>query len=81
MLIGNENDIPRETVLNLVKVGKLKAEPPDQAEIDGLIKSELLKIRATGRKLPDAQNTTLSPESLSILAYDAMHSLVLAALL
>ena len=58
---------------NLAKVGKLKAEPPDQAEFDGL-------LRSAGRKLPDAQNPALSPESRFILAYDAAHSLALAAL-
>jgi hypothetical protein len=62
-----------ETLQNLVKVGKLKAEPPDQAEFDGL-------LRSAGRKLPDAQNPALSPESRFILAYDAAHSLALAAL-
>jgi hypothetical protein len=62
-----------ETLQNLEKVGKLKAEPPDQAEFDGL-------LRSAGRKLPDAQNPALSPESRFILAYDAAHSLALAAL-
>jgi hypothetical protein len=62
-----------ETLQNLAKVGKLKAEPPDQAEFDGL-------LRSAGRKLPDAQNPALSPESRFILAYDAAHSLALAAL-
>jgi len=56
-----------------VKIGKLKAEPPDQSEFDGL-------VRSAGRKLPDAQNAALSPDSRFILAYDAAHSLALAAL-
>ncbi len=30
---------PRETLQNLAKIGKLKAEPPDQAEFDGLLRS------------------------------------------
>ena len=64
---------PLEALQNLVKIGKLKAEPPDQAEFDGL-------VRSAGRKLPDARNPGLSPDSRFILAYDAAHSLALAAL-
>ena len=56
-----------------MKIGKPKAEPPDQSEFDGL-------VRSAGRKLPDAQNAALSPDSRFILAYDAAHSLALAAL-
>ena len=63
----------QENLLNLQKIGKLKAEPPDKAEFEGL-------IRSAKRKLPDAQNITLAPESRFILAYDAAHSLALAAL-
>jgi hypothetical protein len=62
-----------ETLRNLAKVGKLKLEPPDQGEFAGL-------LRSAGRKLPDAQNPVLSPDSRFILAYDAAHSLALAAL-
>lgn len=64
---------PQEAQQNLAKTGKLKAEPPDQAEFDGLVKS-------AKRKLPDAQNSGLSPESRFSLAYDAAHSFSLAAL-
>ena len=64
---------PLEALQNLVKIGKLKAEPPDQAEFDGL-------VRSAGRKLPDARNPGVSPDSRFILAYDAAHSLALAAL-
>jgi hypothetical protein len=64
---------PRETLENLAKIGKLKAELPDQGEFDGL-------LRAAGRKLLDAGNPALSPDSRFILAYDAAHSLALAAL-
>ncbi len=64
---------PQENLLNLQKIGKLKAEPPDKIEFEGL-------VRSASRKLPDAQNTTLSPDSRFILAYDAAHSLALAAL-
>lgn len=64
---------PRESLQNLQKIGQLKAERPDQAEFDGL-------LRSASRKLPDAENMTLSPDSRYILAYDAAHSLSLAAL-
>lgn len=64
---------PQENLRNLQKIGKLKAEPPDQAEFDGL-------LRSARKKLPDAQNQSLSPESRFTLAYDAVHSLALAAL-
>lgn len=64
---------PLERLQNLARTGKLKAEPPDQAEFDGL-------VRSAGRKLPDARNPGLSPDSRFILAYDAAHSLALAAL-
>jgi hypothetical protein len=64
---------PLENLLNLQKIGKLKTEPPDQAEFDGL-------IRSARRKLLDAENPTLSPDSRFILAYDAAHSFALAAL-
>ncbi len=63
----------QEQLQNLQKIGKLKAEPPDQAEFDGL-------VRSAKRKLPDAENPALSSDSRFILAYDAAHSLALAAL-
>jgi hypothetical protein len=65
---------PRETLQNLARIGKLKAEPPDQAEFDGLLRSARLN------RLPDAQNPGLNAESRFSLAYDAAHSLALAAL-
>lgn len=60
---------------NLIKVSKggLKAEPADQAEIDGL-------IRSAKRKLLDAQTPTLGLESSFDLAYNAAHALAHAAL-
>ena len=64
---------PEESLRNLLKIGKLKSEPPHQAEFDGLIKS-------AKRKLPDAENAANSPDSRFTLAYDAVHSLALAAL-
>ncbi len=64
---------PQESLQNLQKTGQLKAEAPDQAEFDGMVGS-------ARRKLPDAENTGLSPDSRFILAYDAAHSFALAAL-
>ena len=51
----------------------LKAEPPDAAEVAGLIR--------TGKaRLTDARNTALALESRFDLAYNAAHALCLAAL-
>jgi hypothetical protein len=58
---------------NLVKAQVLKAEPPDQAEFDGLLKLGT-------RKLKDALNKENSPESRFDLAYNAAHALSLAAM-
>lgn len=58
---------------NLVRSGQLKAEPPAQAEFDGLVRS--------GRaRLKDAGNTSNSLEGRFDLAYNAAHALALAAL-
>jgi hypothetical protein len=58
---------------NLVAINKLKAEPGDQAEFDGLVHS--------GRaRLNDAKNESLSLEGRFDLAYNASHALSLAAL-
>jgi len=62
-----------ENLQNLRNIGKLKSEPPAQSEFNGLPGS-------AGNKLRDAENSTLSPESRFSLAYDAAHSLALAAL-
>ncbi len=51
----------------------MKAEPPDAAELAGLIRSGQVRLR-------DAKNTKLSLESRFDLAYNAAHSLCLAAL-
>lgn len=58
---------------NLVSVNKLKVEPGDQAEFDGLVKSGRARLR-------DAHNETLALESRFDLAYNASHALSLAAL-
>lgn len=64
---------PQESLRNLLKIGQLKAEPPDPREFAGLLAS-------ARRKLPDAENRSLSADSRFILAYDAAHSFALAAL-
>ena len=58
---------------NLVKIGQLKIEPMNRLELDGLIYSGQARLR-------DAANITLSIESRFDLAYNAAHSLALAAL-
>ena len=58
---------------NLMRVNQIKAEPFDHGEFNGL-------MRAGRKRLKDAGNTDLSPESRFTLAYDAGHSLCLAAL-
>lgn len=58
---------------NLLRIGKLKAEPGAKAEIEGLIRSAV-------SRLTDARNTSLALESRFDLAYNAAHALSLAAL-
>jgi hypothetical protein len=58
---------------NLVAVRQLKNEPGNQDEIDGLIASAKPRLK-------DAGNSSLSLESRFDLAYNAAHSLALAAL-
>lgn len=58
---------------NLVKIGKLKAEPFVESEFRGLVSS-------AGKRLTDARNESLSPESRFDLAYNASHAYALAAL-
>ena len=59
---------------NLSGPGKpLKAEAPDAQELAGLLRSGLARLK-------DARNTTLALESRFDLAYNAAHSLSLAAL-
>ena len=62
-----------ESLANLAKTGKLKAEAPAQREFDGLLRSG--KIR-----LNDARNPANALESRFDLAYNAAHALALAAL-
>ena len=58
---------------NLVKTGQLKKEPFNQQEFDGLVSSG-------AKRLKDANNIILAHESRFDLAYNAAHSLALAAL-
>lgn len=58
---------------NLVRIGQLKAEPPAQAEFEGLVRSGQVR-------LADAAITELSLESRFDLAYNAAHALSLAAM-
>lgn len=62
-----------QNLLNLVKTGGLKAEPPDAREFAGLVRSGRIR-------LVDARRPELSPESRFDLAYNAAHALALAAL-
>lgn len=58
---------------NLVKTGDMQAEPFAQDEFDGL-------LEAARYKLTDASNSSNSLIGRTSLAYDACHSLALAAL-
>ena len=62
-----------EALDNLVRIGQLKEEPPDQREFDGM-------LVAGRRALKDAQVPGLSDEGRFSLAYQAGHALALAAL-
>lgn len=58
---------------NLVRVGRLKREPPTDDEIAGL-------LRSAQERLNDAGRTELSYSSRFDLAYNAAHALSLVAL-
>jgi hypothetical protein len=58
---------------NLVRIGQLKRERPNARELAGLLASG-------GRRLADAQNTTLAFDSRFDLGYNAAHALALYAL-
>lgn len=62
-----------EQLQNLVSIRKLKLEPPDLREFNGL-------LLTAKRMIPDSELAQLSPHSRFQLAYDAAHSLALAAL-
>ena len=61
------------SLANLVRIGKLKSEPPSRSEFEGL-------LRSGQRRLQDAENSSLNLESRFDLAYNAAHALALAAL-
>ena len=65
--------MPLTQLDNLVRAGQLKAEPPAQSEIDGLVRSGHVRLL-------DAGNASLNIESRFDLAYNAAHALSLAAL-
>ena len=58
---------------NLVTINKLKREPADQAQVDGM-------IRSARNRLADLEIEGLSEEGRFLSAYGAAHSLALAAL-
>ena len=58
---------------NLVKIGKLKADPSSDDEIKGLVRRGLIKIE-------DCKHANLSEETRFDIAYNAAHALCLAAL-
>ena len=58
---------------NLVKINKLKIEPPDQKEFDGMLAS-------AKRRLRDARVEGLSEEGQFILVYGSAHAISLAAM-
>lgn len=58
---------------NLVKTRSLKEEPPDQDQIDGM-------IRSAKTRLTDIEVQGLSEEGRFFSAYSAAHSLALAAM-
>ncbi len=62
-----------KTLDNLVKIKKLKKEPPDQNEFNGMVNS-------AKRRLDDSQIDGLSEDSQFSLAYGAAHALALAAM-
>lgn len=65
--------MPLEKLDNLVKIGKLQQESPDQREFDGMVASAKARLQ-------DAKLTGLSADSQFSLAYGAAHALSLAAM-
>lgn len=63
----------RSNLENLARAKQLNAEPPDKREIANL-------LAAADRLLRDARKADLGAESSFTLAYNAAHSLALAAL-
>jgi hypothetical protein len=65
--------LPNSALANLVRIGQLKAEPPDSREREGL-------LRSASTRLQDARQSILSLESRFDLAYNAAHAVALSAL-
>jgi hypothetical protein len=63
----------KEALENLANTGDLKREPPTRAEFDGL-------VNAARKRLTDARDEKLAPESRFDLTYNAAHGFALAAL-
>ncbi len=63
----------KQALDNLVNIGRLKVEPPTRVEFTSMIES-------ARKRLKDAQNESLDPDSQFDLAYGAAHRLALAAL-
>lgn len=61
------------SLANLVKTSHLKVEPFEQNEFKGLLRSGKARLK-------DANNSALELESCFLLAYNAAHSIALAAL-
>jgi len=59
---------------NLLKIGQIKAHPPDAAEVQRL-------LAAAARTLADARVTTISPETRFDAAYKCIMQAALAALM
>jgi hypothetical protein len=62
-----------EELDNLVRISRLKTEPATRSEFTGMVNS-------ARKRLVDAQNESLDPDSRFDLAYGAAHRLALAAL-
>ena len=62
-----------ENLDNLVKINKLKAEPPDQKEFDSMVAS-------AKRRLQDAGIEGVSEDGQFSMAYGAAHAISLAAM-
>ena len=65
--------MPLPELDNLVRIGKLKAEPPAPSELAGLLRSGQVR-------LADAERKELSIESRFDLVYNAAHAFSLAAM-
>ena len=63
----------REKLENLARIGQLKAQPPTEEEVNGLLSSGKTRLE-------DARREDLSLESRFDLAYNAAHALSLTAL-